>query len=74
MRAKECLAIVRVRDDVLPLTTMLFADEVRPIKDVGSARQKSHKPTAKHEAAEQPDAVSDLMDALEKSLASVRGS
>lgn len=47
MRAKEYLAIVRVRDDVLTLTTMVFADEVRPIKDVGSARQKSHKPTAK---------------------------
>ena len=30
MRAKEYLAIVRARDGVLTLTTMLFADEVRP--------------------------------------------
>jgi len=47
MRAKEYLAIVRVRDGALTLTTMLFADEVRPLKDVGAARQKSHKPTPK---------------------------
>jgi DNA end-binding protein Ku len=47
MRAKEYLAIVRARDDVLTLTTMLFADEVRPTKDVDAATQKSHKPTPK---------------------------
>lgn len=47
MRAKEYLAIVRVRDGVLTLSTMLFADEVRPTKDVEDARQKSHKPIAK---------------------------
>lgn len=45
MRAKEHLAIVRVREDVLTLTTMVFADEVRPTKDVDAATQKSHKPT-----------------------------
>jgi DNA end-binding protein Ku len=45
MRAKEYLALVRVRDGVLTLTTMRFADEVRPTKDVDSATQKSHKPT-----------------------------
>ena len=117
MRAKEYLAIVRVRDGALTLTTMLFADEVRPLKDVGAARQKSHKPTPKQldaavavieeltcewepakykdqyrerlraiverkrkgqtikapEAAEQPDPATDLMEALERSLASVRG-
>ncbi len=44
MRAKEYLAIVRARDGVLTLTTMLFADEVRPTKDVEAATQKSHKP------------------------------
>src|SRR5436305_157389 len=47
MRAKEYLAIVRARDGVLTLTTMLFADEVRATKDVDAAQQKSHKPTAK---------------------------
>jgi DNA end-binding protein Ku len=47
MRAKEYLAIVRVSDGVLTLSTMLFADEVRPTKDVEDARQKSHKPQAK---------------------------
>lgn len=47
MRAKEYLAIVRARDGVLALTTMLFADGVRPTKDVDAATQKSHKPTTK---------------------------
>jgi DNA end-binding protein Ku len=47
MRAKEYLAIVRVRDGALTLTTMLFADEVRATKDVDGATQKSHKPTSK---------------------------
>jgi DNA end-binding protein Ku len=116
MRAKEYLAIVRVRDGVLTLTTMLFADEVRPTKDIADAHQKSHKPTAKQlDAAvavieelsvawepesyrdcyrdrlekvvarkrkgqtikapkerEQPEAVPDLMDALERTLAEMR--
>ncbi len=45
MRAKEYLALVRARDGVLTLTTMLFADEVRSTKDVDAATQKSHKPT-----------------------------
>src|SRR5436190_21118324 len=43
MRTKEYLAIVRVRDGVLTLTTMLFADEVRPTKDIDAATQKAHK-------------------------------
>jgi len=47
MRAKEYLAIVRARDGVLTLTTMLFADDVRATKDVEAATQKSHKPTPK---------------------------
>jgi DNA end-binding protein Ku len=46
MRAKEYLAIVRARDGALMLSTMLFADEVRPSKDVDNAGQKSHKPSA----------------------------
>ncbi len=47
MRAKEYLAIVRVRDRALTLTTMRFADEVRSPKDVDAATQKAHKPTTK---------------------------
>jgi DNA end-binding protein Ku len=47
MRAKEYLAIVRVRNGALTLTTMLFADEVRATKYVDGATQKSHKPTSK---------------------------
>src|SRR5947209_3515329 len=46
MRAKEYLAIVRAHDRALMLSTMLFADEVRPTKDVEAATQKSHKPSA----------------------------
>jgi DNA end-binding protein Ku len=47
MRAREYLAIVRARDGALTLTTMLFADEIRPTKGVDAATQKSHKPTRK---------------------------
>jgi DNA end-binding protein Ku len=47
MRAKEYLAIVRQREGALTLTTMRFADEVRPTNDVDAATQKTHKPTRK---------------------------
>jgi DNA end-binding protein Ku len=47
MRAKEYLTIVRVREGVLTLTTMVFASAVRPTKDVDAATQKAHKPTRK---------------------------
>lgn len=47
MRTKEYLAIVRAREHALMLTTMLFADEVRPTKDIDAATQKSHQPSAK---------------------------
>ena len=47
MRAKEYLAIIRQREGALTLTTMRFADEVRPAGDVDAATQKSHKPTKK---------------------------
>ena len=47
MRAKEYLAIVRERDRVLTLTTMLFADEIRDVKGIDTAHQKSHAPTRK---------------------------
>jgi DNA end-binding protein Ku len=46
MRAKEYLAIVRAHGKALMLSTMLFADEVRPSQDVDAATQKSHKPSA----------------------------
>ena len=59
MRAKEYLAIVRVRDGVLTLTTMVFAAAVRPTKDVDAARQKSHKPARK-----QLDAAVAVIDEL----------
>jgi DNA end-binding protein Ku len=116
MRAKEYLAIVRVRDGVLTLTTMLFADEVRPTKEVEDAHTKAHKPTKKQlDAAvsvieelstewkperykdryrerlekvvarkrkgetikapkrrEEPEAVPDLMEALERTLAEMK--
>ena len=113
MRTKEYLAIVRVRDGALTLTTMLFADDVRPAKDVEAATQKTHKPTPRQlnaavavieeltcewepekyedryrerlravvrrkrkgetvkapDAADQPTAPPDLMEALERTLA-----
>jgi DNA end-binding protein Ku len=46
MRAKEYLAIVRAQDRALMLSTMLFADEVRETKEIETAGQKSHKPSA----------------------------
>ena len=59
MRTKEYLALVRERDGALTLTTMLFADEVRPTKDVDAAAGKTHKPTAK-----QLDAAVSVIEAL----------
>src|SRR3954465_4792602 len=59
MRAKEHLAIVRARDGALTLTTMRFADEVRPAKDVPSASGKSTKPAKK-----ELDAAVSLIEAL----------
>ena len=43
MRTKEYLAAVRVRDDALTLTTMLFHDEVRPTKPVPTGSKKPSK-------------------------------
>lgn len=53
MRAKEYLALVRARDGVLSLTTMRFADEVRPTKDIDTATQKSSRPKPKQLQAAQ---------------------
>ena len=43
MRTKEYLVIVRVRDDLLSLTTMLFHDEIRPAKGIPTGGQKPKK-------------------------------
>jgi DNA end-binding protein Ku len=44
MRTKEYLVAVRARDGALALTTMLFADEVRPTKEVeGGGKSPSKK-------------------------------
>ena len=47
MRAKEYLALVRARDDVLSLTTMRFADEIRSVKGIDTADGKAHRPKPK---------------------------
>ena len=59
MRTKEYLALIRVRDGVLSLTTMRFHDEVRPTKEVDTASAKKRKPTSK-----QLDQALALIDAL----------
>ena len=47
MRAKEYLAAIRVREDALVLTTMLFHNEVRATKGVGKAGGKTPAPAKK---------------------------
>jgi DNA end-binding protein Ku len=59
MRAREYLALVRARAGALSLTTMLFADEIRPGKDVEAATQKAHRPSRK-----ELDAAVALIEAL----------
>jgi DNA end-binding protein Ku len=46
MRTKEYLVVVRARDGALALTTMLFADEVRPTKGIptGGKKKPARKP------------------------------
>ncbi len=48
LRTKEYLVALRVREGVLQLSTMRFADEVRDVKDLPlpSARKKADKPSA----------------------------
>jgi DNA end-binding protein Ku len=116
LRTKEYLALIRVRDKRLTLTTMLFADEVRPTSKVPTPG-KGSKPSKKEldqalaviealscpwdpsryedeytkrlrrvvkrkqkgqtvkppEREEEPSPVPDLMAALEKTLAEVKG-
>jgi DNA end-binding protein Ku len=56
LRSKEYLVLVRVRDDRLALTTLLFHDEVRPTKDVDTGGRKPAKA--------QLDAAVKLVEAL----------
>jgi DNA end-binding protein Ku len=58
LRTKEYLALIRVRDDRLTLTTMLFHDEVRPTKGVPAPSGKSKPPK------KQLDNALALIDAL----------
>jgi DNA end-binding protein Ku len=47
LRSREYLVAIRAHDDVLSLTTLLFADELRAPKDVGKARvTKRDQPSA----------------------------
>jgi DNA end-binding protein Ku len=57
LRTKEYLVAVRVRDGLLALTTMLFADEIRDVKgiDAGASRKR---------AKDQLDRAVALIDAL----------
>jgi DNA end-binding protein Ku len=115
LRAKEYLVAVRVRDGVLALTTMRFADEVRDPKEIDTGGRKPPKAQIDHaveliealavdwepkryqddyrkrleklvrrkqkggeieapaEQQPQPEPATDLMAALERSLAQVRG-
>jgi DNA end-binding protein Ku len=115
LRAKEYLVAVRVREGLLSLTTMRFADEVRDPKGIDTGgrkppkaqldqavaliealgvdwdpsrhkdeyrkrleklvrrKQKGAKIQAAAEQQPQPEPASDLMAALERSLAQVRG-
>ena len=47
MRTKEYLVIVRVRDDLLALTTMLFHDEIRPAKDIPAGGEEAEEGPAR---------------------------
>lgn len=44
LRTKEHLVLIQVRDGVLALTTLLFAEEVRSTKDVEAATAKRRRP------------------------------
>jgi DNA end-binding protein Ku len=114
LRTKEYLVAVRVRDDLLSLTTMLFHDEVRPTKPVPGGgrkpakerldravtlieamsvdwdpsryedryrerllevieRKKKGKRITVPDDEDEPSPIPDLMAALERSLAQVKG-
>jgi len=51
MRTKEYLVAIRVRDDRLALTTMLFGDEIRSRKGIGTGGKKPSKAELEHAVA-----------------------
>ena len=61
LRTKEYLVAVRVRDGLLALSTMLFADEVRPTKGLGPGGRKPAK-AAVDEAVKLVEALSGPFD------------
>jgi len=61
LRTKEYLVAVRVRDGLLALSTMLFADEVRPTKGLGPGGRKPAK-AAVDEAVKLIEALSGDFD------------
>jgi DNA end-binding protein Ku len=48
MRNKEYLVTIQARDERLALTTMRFADEVRPLKDIDTGGRKPAKAALDH--------------------------
>jgi DNA end-binding protein Ku len=61
LRTKEYLVAVRVRDGLLALSTMLFADEIRPTKGLGPGGRKPAK-AAVDEAVKLVEALSGPFD------------
>ncbi|HWH94270.1 MAG TPA: Ku protein [Baekduia sp.] len=61
LRTKEYLVAVRVRDGLLALTTMLFADEIRPTKGIGPGGRKPDD-KAVDQAVKLIEALSDDFD------------
>jgi DNA end-binding protein Ku len=59
LRTKEYLVALRVRDNAITLSTMLFHDEVRPTSGIPSASGKTHAPAKKE--VDQAVAVIDAM-------------
>jgi DNA end-binding protein Ku len=51
MRTKEYLVAIRVRDERLSLTTMLFGDEIRPTKGIDTGGKKPAKQQLDHAVA-----------------------
>jgi DNA end-binding protein Ku len=61
LRTREYLVAVRVRDGLLALTTMLFADEIRPTDEIDAGGPKPAK-AALDEAVRLIEALSDEWD------------
>jgi DNA end-binding protein Ku len=59
LRTREYLAAMRVREGVITLSTLLFADELRPASELGDARPKKSRPAKK-----KVDQAVELIEAL----------